>query len=368
MDATATGTATGPLVRWQALVDQSRLTADAQQRLILQAFQNLFERLVEARPGLFARLRRSKAPQQGIYLHGQVGRGKTMIMDLFADSLNSAGVAVERLHFHRFMDRTHQQLKALQGRRDPLQQIAADMAGRHRVLCFDEFHVTDIGDAMILGELLKALIARGLTLVATSNTAPDGLYADGLQRARFVPAIEAIKQHCQVINLDSAEDYRLRELIRHPTWLCPQTAASLAELDEEFRALAAGESISEAPLIVRGRQLQPRRRAGSVAWFDFDTLCRGPRSSADYIELSRRFSTLIIQDVPALSDDDGNAVRRFIHLVDECYDRAVKLIIAAALPIVGVYQGERLAQPFERTVSRLIEMQSHDYLALPHRP
>ncbi len=358
----------GPLVRWQALIDQSRLQEDSRQRQALERLQDLFERLAGPRRRLFARLRRDKTPVTGIYLHGPVGRGKTMIMDLFADSLRVADIAVKRLHFHRFMDQAHQRLKDLEGRRDPLKQIASDMAGRYRVLCFDEFHVSDIGDAMILGELLKALFARGLTMVATSNTAPEDLYAEGLQRARFVPAIQAIRQHCEVITLDSAEDYRLRELVRHPTWLAPQSAESLAELDAEFQALAAGETISKAPLAIRGRQIQPRQRAGSVAWFDFDTLCRGHRSSADYIDLSRRFSTLIIQDVPKLGDDDSNAVRRFIHLVDECYDHAVKLIIAAAVPIVEVYRGQRLAQPFERTVSRLIEMQSRDYLALPHRP
>ena len=358
----------GPLPSWQALVQDQRIQPDPAQQRILESFQSLYQGLIESRGGLVGRLRRRRTPLKGIYVHGQVGRGKTMIMDLFAESLRQDGVPVERLHFHRFMDRVHRRLKQLEGRRDPLRRIAADMAARHRVLCFDEFHVSDIGDAMILGELLQALFRRGVTLVATSNTVPEQLYADGLQRARFVPAIEAIQAHCQIVALDAAEDFRLRELIRHPTWLSPQTADSLAELDCEFRALAAGESISEAALRIRGREVQPRRRAGSVAWFDFDTLCRGHRSSADYIELSCRFSTLIVQDLPQLNDDDGNAVRRFIHLVDECYDHAVKLIIAAAVPILEVYTGERLAQPFERTVSRLIEMQSRDYLALPHRP
>ena len=360
--------ANGPLVRWQRLIDASRLQDDARQRHAMARLQDLFERLQTPRRRLFGRLRRAGEPIRGIYLHGPVGRGKTMIMDLFAESLSETGVAVTRQHFHRFMDQTHGRLKELQGRRDPLQQIASDMAAQYRVLCFDEFHVSDIGDAMILGELLKALFGRGLTMVATSNTAPEALYAEGLQRARFLPAIHAIQEHCEVVTLDSAEDFRLRELIRHPTWLAPQSAETLAELAEEFEALAVGESISRAPLEIRGRQLQPRQRAGSVAWFDFDTLCRGHRSSADYIDLSRRFSTLIVQDVPELDDTDSNAVRRFIHLVDECYDHAVKLIIAAAAPIVDIYHGQRLAQPFERTVSRLIEMQSRDYLAAPHRP
>ncbi|TVS12275.1 MAG: AFG1 family ATPase [Wenzhouxiangella sp.] len=360
--------ASGPRARWQALIDAGNIQPDPHQERVILRLQSLHERLTESRPGLLDRLRRRPPVVSGMYLHGPVGRGKTMLMDLFAESLMDAEIPVERLHFHRFMDRVHRTLKDLEGRRDPLKTIAGDMAARHRVLCFDEFHVSDIGDAMILGELLKRLFERGVTLVATSNTVPDDLYADGLQRARFVPAIEAIKAHCDIVALEAHEDYRLRELVRHPTWLCPDNAVNLAELNEEFQALAAGETVSKAPLRIRGRDVQPRRRAGSVAWFDFDTLCRGHRSSADYIELSRRFSTLIVQGVPAMDDQDANAARRFIHLVDECYDRAVKLIIVAAVPIVEVYSGERLTQPFERTVSRLIEMQSRDYLALPHRP
>ena len=357
----------GPGARWRSLVEEGQLQNDPRQRAMLDPLDGLFEHLAARKPGLIARLRRP-APIRGLYLHGQVGRGKTMLMDLLAESLESAGVAVERLHFHRFMDRVHRRLKELEGRRDPLKVMADQMSSSHRVLCFDEFHVSDIGDAMILGELLKALFERGITLVATSNTVPDELYADGLQRARFLPAIAAIKAHCRVLALDSAEDYRLRELVRHPTWLSPQNDASLAELAAEFRALAAGERIAEGPLRIRGRDLQAIRRAGSVAWFDFATLCAGARASADYIELSCRFSTLLLQDVPAMDDADNNAARRFVHLVDECYDRAVKLIIAAAVPITEIYSGQRLAQPFERTTSRLIEMQSHDYLALPHRP
>ncbi len=361
----------GPLPRWRALIESGELLPDPQQQRVVERLQSLHEHLTDSGPGLvgrlLGRLRGRPVAVTGLYLHGPVGRGKTMLMDLLVESLAAEDVAVERLHFHRFMDRVHRRLKELEGRRDPLKAIAREMTTRYRVLCFDEFHVSDIGDAMILGELLQALFERGLTLVATSNTVPDELYSDGLQRARFVPAIEAIQAHCESVALDAEEDYRLRELIRHPTWLYPQNAANVAELGEEFRSLAAGESVSEAPLRIRGRDVQPCRRAGSVAWFDFDTLCRGHRSSADYIELSRRFSTLIVQGVPAMDDDDANAVRRFIHLVDECYDRAVKLIIVAAVPIAEAYSGSRLTQPFERTVSRLIEMQSRDYLALPHR-
>lgn len=358
----------GPLSRWQALVDDGRLQPDPDQRRLLERLEQLFERLTATRRGLIKRLRRRREEVTGVYLHGSVGRGKTLLMDLLAASLEAAEVPVERIHFHRFMDRVHRRLKQLEGQRDPLRSMAGEIAARVQVLCFDEFHVSDIGDAMLLGELLQTLFERGVTLVATSNTVPDELYADGLQRARFVPAIEAIKAHCDVLALEALEDYRLRELSRHPTWLQPQDESRLAELAAEFETLATGEVISEGPLRLRGRDVAARRRAGSVVWFDFDTLCRGHRSSADYIELSCRFSTLIVQDVPALDERDNDAARRFVHLVDECYDRAVKLIVAAAVPIEQVYSGRRLAQPFQRTVSRLIEMQSHEYLALPHRP
>lgn len=221
---------------------------------------------------------------------------------------------------------------------------------------------------MILGELLRQLDKRQVILITTSNTIPDNLYADGLQRARFLPAIERIKSGCDVINLDAREDYRLRELSRHPVYHFPEDETSRADLAAEFRALAAGEQISDKPLTVRGRSLQPIQRAGSVAWFDFATLCDGPRASADYIELARRFSTLIISEVPQLDETDNDAARRFVHLVDECYDRQVKLVIAAAVAPQSLYTGRRLAGPFERTSSRLIEMQSHDYLARAHKP
>ena len=336
--------------------------------LILGLLDELYRQLVDVRQGLIRRLRRRHRQIPGLYLHGAVGRGKTLLMDLFAANLEAADVQVERLHFHRFMDRIHRQLKDLEGQRDPLKKIAAGIAGDVQVLCFDEFHVSDIGDAMLLGELLQALFERGVTLVATSNTAPDNLYADGLQRARFLPAIEAIKSNCDVQTLHADDDYRLRELSRHPTWLQPQDQERLSELKAEFDALAAGKPVAEGNVRLRGRDVPMKRRAGSVIWFDFDSLCRGHRASADYIELSRRFSTLIVQDVPAMDESDNDAARRFIHLVDECYDRAVKLIVSAACPIEQTYTGQRLAPSFERTVSRLIEMQSHEYLALPHRP
>ncbi len=358
----------GPLQHYEELVAAGRLTDDPGQRRLLGHFQDLFERLQASRPGLVDRLKKRHPRVNGLYLHGSVGRGKTMLMDLFAESLGNAGIDAWRIHFHRFMDTIHDRLRAQDKRRDPLEVVAADVAARARVLCFDEFHVSDIGDAMILGGLLKALFARGVTLVATSNTAPADLYAGGLQRERFLPAIAAIERHCRVETLDGAEDYRLRELIRHPVYHHPADEHARTELAEEFHALAAGEQISKAPLKVRGHTLQPLKRAGSVIWFDFATLCEGPRAASDYIELARRFGTLIVSDIPQMDETDNNAARRFIHLVDECYDRAVKLIVSADTAPTELYTGRRLAAPFERTSSRLIEMQSREYLELAHRP
>ncbi len=358
----------GPQQLYEDLVAEGRLVADPDQRRLLASFQDLFTRLQAHPPGLIDKLKKRHPGVTGLYLHGSVGRGKTMLMDLLAESLEAAGIPVWRIHFHRFMDTIHDLLKQEKKRQDPLDSISARIAKRARVLCFDEFHVSDIGDAMILAGLLKGLFARGVSLVATSNTAPVALYAGGLQRERFLPAIAAIEQHCRVETLNAAEDYRLRELIRHPVYHCPADDQANEELAVEFRALAAGEQISQVPLKIRGHTIQPRKRAGSVIWFDFSTLCEGPRASSDYIELARRFSTLLVSDIPQMGESENNAARRFIHLVDECYDRAVKLIVSAAVLPTDLYTGKHLAAPFERTSSRLIEMQSREYLEMAHKP
>lgn len=357
----------GPLPRYRALTESGRLSADPDQKAVAGELQDIFERIMARRRGVLERWRKRWPPVRGAYLVGSVGRGKTMLMDLLVEALEGAGQPVRRIHFHRFMAHVHDRLRHHRQRRDPLVAVGGELATDARVLCFDEFHVTDIGDAMILGGLLEVVFERGMTLIATSNTRPGDLYAGGLQRERFIPAIEAIERHCRVVALDGAEDFRLRELVRHPVYHHPADHAAERELEEEFRALAAGERESNAPIEVRGRTLQPVRRAGSVAWFDFATLCEGPRSAADYIELSRRFSTLIISDIPRLGREDDDAARRLIHLVDECYDRSVKLLISAATAPQSLYTGNRLAAPFERTVSRLIEMQSHEYLGREHR-
>lgn len=354
----------GPVARYRDLVEAGRLKSDPGQLAVAAELEKRFRALNACRRRWFGK----PDPVTGLYIHGQVGRGKTLLMDLFHASLAETGIAADRIHFNRFMDQVHSRLKALGNARDPLQQMAAEIARRNRVLCFDEFHVDDIGDAMILGGLIAEMFAGGVTLVATSNTAPERLYAGGLQRARFLPAIENIKAHCNVVELEAAEDFRLRELTRHPVYYSPLDQSTERQLAEEFMALSPGEPVSVDPLTIRGRTLNPFKRAGSVAWFDFAELCRGPRASADYIDLARRFSTLIVHQIPQLTEDDNNATRRFIHLVDECYDRAVKLILSAAVPLASLYAGKRLAETFERTRSRLVEMQSREYLSLPHRP
>lgn len=353
----------GPAGRYQALVDAGKLEFDDRQAHVAQALQRCHDALVKHSGGWFRRPR----PVPGVYIHGGVGRGKTLLMDLFVQSLQSAGVGVERAHFHRFMDDVHTRLKQLGNRASPLSEIATELRKRARVLCFDEFHVEDIADAMLLGELSTQWFQRGVSMVTTSNQSPDQLYAGGLQRQRFVPAIENIKRHCKVIELDAAEDFRLRELERHPTWYTPVNAETDRLLAEEFDALSPDQPILEGLLAVRGRELPIRQRSGSLLWADFSDLCEGPRSAADYIELTWRFSTLIVGNIPAMDDERNNAARRFVHLVDECYDRAVKLIASAEAPIDQIYTGKRLAGPFERTVSRLVEMQSKEYLSRPHR-
>jgi cell division protein ZapE len=304
-------------------------------------------------------------PVRGLYLHGGVGRGKTFLIDLLHDSVPEP--LRLRLHFHRFMGRVHAELAQLKLQRDPLQLVARRFAERP-LLCLDEFCVQDIGDAMILAELLKHMGRLGATLVTTSNIAPRLLYHDGLQRARFLPAIAWIERHCDVLELASATDYRLRALTRAPTYQQPLGAAAEQALAEIFERIAPGSLRPEPAMLVNDRPLALKRRADGVAWFEFAALCEGPRAVADYIELARSYNTVLVSNVPRFDASSDDAARRFVHLVDEFYDRNVNLVLSAAVPVEALYAGERLRREFERTGSRLIEMQSREYLARPHRP
>ncbi len=301
---------------------------------------------------------------RGAYIWGGVGRGKTFIMDLFFDTL-----AVEkkrRVHFHRMMHDVHARLQQLDGVEDPLDSIAADIARDTRVLCFDEFFVSDIGDAMILGRLLDGLFRRGVTLVTTSNSPPDELYKDGLQRSRFLPAIELITAHTTVINMDGGVDYRLRLLQRAGTYLHPDDDAAKDRLQRFFDDSASSHVAIDSQLEVNGRSIRARQSAKGIVWFDFADLCDGPRSQSDYIEIARWYPTVLLSGLPVFDADSEDQARRFIALVDEFYDRNVKLILSAASSIDELYRGSKLRFEFDRTSSRLIEMQSTDYLALPH--
>jgi len=294
-----------------------------------------------------------------------VGRGKTFLMDLFCSTLREP--QRKRIHFHRMMRDVHERLGRLTDRTDPLAAVADDIAAEVRVLCFDEFFVSDIGDAMILGRLLTALFERGVVLVATSNTRPQDLYREGLQRARFLPAIDALLSHTDIVELAGDADYRLRLFEETGTWLQPDDESARAKLARYFDEIASGDTRTDSSLSVNGRPIECRAVAKGVVWFEFAALCEGPRSQDDYIELSRWYPTVIVSGVPVLGRGSDNAARRFIALIDEFYDRRVKLVASSAADIGGLYTGERLAFEFERTRSRLIEMQSRDYLHAVHR-
>ncbi len=304
-------------------------------------------------------------PPRGIYIWGGVGRGKTALATLFYDSLPLP--AKRRTHFHRFMAEVHGRLRATAGG-DPLARVAAAIARETPLILLDEMQVIDIGDAMILAGFFEHLFAEGATLVTTSNSPPDDLYADGLQRRRFVPTISLLKKHCEAFHLGGDIDFRLRQLEREPVWMDAGPAA-----DRRMARLFAGgrQAASEddnAPLNINGRQWAPRLWHESIAWFDFAELCAAPRMKSDYIELSRLFSTLLISDIPPLDRQRDDEARRFINLIDELYERRVKLVASASAAPAELYGGRRLAGDFQRTASRLAEMQTRSYLARPHLP
>ncbi|RUL74917.1 cell division protein ZapE [Dyella choica] len=363
-----------PSARYQEGVAAHRWNSDPAQLAVLPAFDRMQAALCASATngnGLFGRLRSLLGGEErqavpGLYLWGSVGRGKTFLMDLFAASLPH-GVALRR-HFHRFMGEVHESLRELGERQDPLVEVAAGLAQRCRVLCLDEFLVNDIGDAMILAKLLEALFARGVTLVTTSNTAPDNLYKEGLQRARFLPAIASIKQHCQVLEMVSSHDWRLRALTHAPVYHTPPGAEAERELARIFASQTQGESVEGGTIVINDRPIPVRKRTSNILWFDFAALCDGPRAVADYIALAKTAPAIIISNVPQFTVYSEDPAKRFVQLVDEFYDRHVKLILSAATPITELYDGERLRAEFGRTESRLIEMQSEEYLALEHRP
>ena len=368
-----------PLARYKKDLQRDDFSYDATQEMAVKHLQRLYDELVSAeqprRTGGFLRIRsrfkvgKSKPvePVKGLYFWGGVGRGKTYLMDTFYDTLPFERKM--RTHFHRFMQRVHQELKALDGTKNPLTVIADKYAAETRIICFDEFFVSDITDAMILGSLLQEFFARGISLVATSNIVPDGLYKDGLQRARFLPAIDLLNRYTEVVNVDSGIDYRLRTLEQAELYHYPLDAQADISLNSSFQSLAPDlEELEENVKVeINNRHIVARKACEDVIWFDFDAICEGARSQNDYIELAKLYHAVLISNVPQLGRERDDAARRFINLVDEFYDSGVKLILSAEKPIHEIYTEGKLSFEIERTKSRLLEMQSTEYLAREHR-
>ncbi|EMD1305347.1 cell division protein ZapE [Serratia ureilytica] len=373
--------ALSPLSRYQQALDAGEYQADEVQRRAVTQLDRIYQALLQkpaaSAPagGLRGKLSRllgkggDTAPQrpvQGLYMWGGVGRGKTWLMDMFFHSL--PGDRKMRLHFHRFMLRVHEELTELQGRENPLEIVADGFKAETDVLCFDEFFVSDITDAMLLATLLQALFARGITLVATSNIPPDDLYRNGLQRARFLPAIDLINEYCDVMNVDAGIDYRLRTLTQAHLYLTPLSDQTRETLDRMFVKLA-GKAGEDAPVLqINHRPLQAIRSVDGVLAVDFHTLCEEARSQLDYIALSRLYHSVILYNVRVMGPLKENTARRFLALVDEFYERHIKLVIGAEASMFEIYQGGQLKFEFQRCLSRLQEMQSEEYLKLPHLP
>jgi cell division protein ZapE len=353
------------------------ITLDAAQERALGHFERLYEDLLGLRTmeSWLVRLLARRRVVPGLYLWGGVGRGKSFLMDAFYQCAPNEGK--RRQHFHRFMQEIHHRMRELQGQADPLILIARDLARQVSLLCLDEFQVTDITDAMLMRRLLEGLFAQGVVLVTTSNLHPDQLYLHGLQREQFVPAITLIKQNLELVNVDAGIDYRLRALERAGVYHWPLGAEAEARLAQAFESIAAGPGEADVPLEIEHRIVRARRVVNGAVWFDFRELCDGPRGQADYIEIARRYHTVLLSNVPRLAPSKLDVARRFTWLVDEFYDRRVKLIVSAQRSAHELFEVGGTGDAFlrnlntafvDRTVSRLIEMQTHEYLALPHLP
>lgn len=356
-----------PLQRYEKAIASGEFSEDSQQKSAMQYLDTVYQQILVNRAkqrGLFSFLKKTQPPK-GLYMWGGVGRGKTWMMDMFYEALPTDNKM--RMHFHHFMKRVHQELNQLQGQANPLQKVANIIYNEADVICFDEFFVSNVSDAMILGDLFTMLFNKGITLIATSNIAPNGLYKNGIHRDRFLPAIAEVEKNTTVMNIDSGIDYRLRVLQQAELYMSPLTKENIHWLANRFTALSNNQHISQQPILVNNREVEIKARTESILYVDFRALCMQPRSAHDFIEIANNFSTVLIDDVPELNDILADPTRRLIYLVDEFYDRRVKLLIRAEQSILNLYQGEKLAFEIERTRSRLLEMQSEEYLKLEHR-
>jgi len=365
----------GVLDAYEAILSTRGFAADRAQRAAAERLQSLYYQLLSFKVGRRSSLRRMFSPPKvprGVYFWGGVGRGKSFLMDCFYNTVPY--VRKRRVHFHAFMQEIHALLKELKGESDPLAKVATVIADRYRLICFDEFHVSDIADAMILRRLLEALFAHGVVFVMTSNYPPEKLYPGGLQRENFLPAIALIQANVDVLQVDAGVDYRLRTLDQLEIFHHPIDADSHQRMAAYFSSIAAGAGEKEhegggetnREIEILGRRIPTLRQASGAIWFDFKSLCGGPRSQNDYLELARTFHTLLLSDVPRMSAAMSSEARRFTWLVDILYDHKVKLIITAECEPTALYVEGTQSSEFFRTVSRLTEMCSRDYLALPH--
>ena len=373
--AVVSGAAGGPLPAWRAQVEAQALSGDPDQEVCARALQDLHEALKSpaaartggllGRLGLTRRAEPAADAPQGIYIHGAVGRGKSMLMDLFFET--APVKRKRRVHFHAFMAEVHDRAHRMRKRAgDPIPGLASAVAAEATLLCFDEFQVDNIADAMILGRLFEALLARGVTVVATSNTAPADLYRNGLQRERFLPFVDILQQHLHVLELAGGDDHRLARLKGRQVYHAPLDAAAAAELDRAFHDLTDMERGAPDTVSVRGREVAVPEAARGVARFHFDDLCRKPLGAGDYLALAERFHTFILSGVPAMRPEDRNEARRFINLIDALYEARCNLVLSAASGPDKLYPLGLGADIFRRTTSRLIEMQAEDYIARRH--
>ncbi|MCH4247424.1 cell division protein ZapE [Acinetobacter populi] len=356
-----------PAMRYQQALDSGQFSPDVEQQKAVQTLDDVWQELMQrykSSKKAFRRFRRQTAPD-GVYMWGGVGRGKTWLMDQFFDSIPFRRKM--RMHFHHFMQHVHQELNKLSGQRNPLDIVADQIYRDAVVICFDEFFVSNVTDAMILGDLFQKLFNRGITLVATSNIAPDGLYKNGIHRDRFLPTIELVKKHCTILNVDSGVDYRLRLLKQSQLFKSPLNRENEAWIEERFNTLTSTQTVVRESILINHRIVANRAHTEDVLWCDFSELCLKPRSPADFIEIANTYNTVLVSSVPHLTDQLSDGTRRFIYLVDEFYDRRVKLILTSEDSIIHLYQGEKLAFEIERTRSRLLEMQSEEYLNTEHR-